>query len=90
MATLNAEKPKAKAKPTTKPPDENAIMPLNRALLVIKEKYPWMPGWSIRQAVLNGQVPCVRSSAKKGARYYVRIADLLKVLPGATQPQPTT
>jgi hypothetical protein len=57
-------------------------MTLYRALTVIKQRYPWAPRWSLRQAVLEGIVPCVRSSNKKGARYYVTVADLIAALPG--------
>jgi len=70
---------------TQSAPDDNAIMPLSRAMAALKQRYPWMPTWSLRQAVLEGRVPCIRSSEKRGARYYVRIADLVKVLPGTHQ-----
>jgi hypothetical protein len=61
------------------------MMPLTKALKVLKQKYPWMPASALRQAVVDGKVPSIRSSDKKGAYYYVRLEDLVNALPSNTQ-----
>jgi hypothetical protein len=58
-------------------------MLLSKALKIIAAKYPWMPTWSLRQSVVEGKVPAYRSSDKKGARYFVRLSDLIAALPRA-------
>ena len=80
--TTTAANPNPKANASKAKPDDDTLMPLNQALKALKARYKWMPTWSLRQAVLSGQVPHLRSSDKKGARYYVKISDLVKVLPG--------
>lgn len=62
------------------------MMPLTRALKLLKKEYPWMPVTALRQAVVDGKVPSIRSSDKKGAYYYVRLTDLVNALPSNAQP----
>lgn len=76
MAKRNAE-----AKPPSDLDKTEEPIPLSKALDIIKEKYPWMPTWSLRQAVVAGEVESYRSSPKKGAHYYVRLSDLVAALP---------
>ena len=63
------------------------LMSLTQAIKVLSEKYPWMPKWGLRQAVIDGRVPCIRGSDKKGARYYVRLEDLVEYALPKHQPQ---
>jgi hypothetical protein len=63
------------------------LMSLTRAIKVLKDKYPWIPIWSLRQAVIDGRVPCIRGSDKKGARYYVRLEDLVEYALPKHEPQ---
>jgi hypothetical protein len=66
-----------KKQPTTEEP----LLPLSQALRLLKDdkKTSWMPSTRLRKAVINGEVPCRRSSEAKKARYYVRLSDLKAV-----------
>ena len=55
-------------------------LPLVQALKELKKKFPWAPVATIRKEVTHGNVPAVRSSLGKKARYYVRVEDLERVL----------
>jgi len=59
---------------------------LSDALRQLKAAKPWAPIASLRQAVADGQIPSKRSSFKKRARYYVRMADLESFLPSQDLP----
>src|SRR5262245_65667193 len=63
-------------------PQPNQIMPLNVAIRWLKQQHPWLPPHSLRQLVMDGKVPSIRSSAKKRARYYVKPIDLLNAFVG--------
>ena len=57
-------------------------LPLAEALRRLRadKKTRWLPVHRLREAVRNGEVPSKRTREGRYARYYVRIADLLKVV----------
>ncbi len=54
------------------------LMSLTKAIEILRKEYPWMPPWSLRRAVIEGRVPCIRGGDRKGSRYYVRLEDLVE------------
>lgn len=73
------------AVPKIERPDN--LMSLTKAIGILKKKYPWMPTWSLRRAVIDGRVPCIRGGQKKGSHYYVRLEDLVEYALPKHQPQ---
>jgi hypothetical protein len=51
-------------------------LPLVEAIKAIRERHPWWPENSIRDAVRKGLIPSRKASLRPRAKYYVRISDI--------------
>lgn len=61
--------------------EKGKVLPLRKALELLKKEKPWAPIHALRAAVGAGKIPARRSSEAKHARYYVTLDDLEAALP---------
>jgi len=60
----------------TKKQKPEGYVPLVTAIKVIRGRHPWWPETSIRDAIREGQIPSMKASLRRKAKYFVRIEDL--------------
>ena len=60
---------------------ESQMIPLAKALRLLKAAKPWVPVAALRSKITRGEIPARRSGNGPRARYYVLMSDLEAALP---------